>query len=81
LTIFLLHAINLQFEPVLQASTANHVHHMLIYKCRDLTGSPAANVSGPCYSVHPEAQACRGNLLIAGWAVGAGVRKLIVVCL
>ena len=48
---------------------------MLVYKCMDLTNSSAANTSAPCHSVHEEANACRGNLLIAGWAVGAGVRK------
>ena len=51
---------------------------MLVYKCLDLTNSPAATASGPCHSVHEEANACRGNLLIAGWAVGAGVRKCFI---
>ena len=48
---------------------------MLVYKCRNLTNTPAATASGPCHTVHEEARACLGNLLIAGWAVGAGVRK------
>ena len=51
---------------------------MLVYKCLDLTNSTAANASGPCRSIHEEAQACLGNLLIAGWAVGAGVRNYFV---
>ena len=48
---------------------------MLVYKCRDLTNSSAATTSAPCHSVHEEANACRGNLLVAGWAIGAGVRQ------
>ena len=60
---------------MLQQSTADRVHHMLIYKCHDLTNSTAANNSAECENVHPEARYCRANLLIAGWAVGAGVRK------
>ena len=65
----------LQFEPVLQSNTSNHVHHMLVYKCHDLTNSGAANSNSECEELHAEARYCRANLLIAGWAVGAGVRK------
>ena len=47
---------------------------MLIYKCNDLTNSSGANNSDECENVHAEARLCRRNLLIGGWAVGAGVR-------
>jgi len=47
---------------------------MLLYKCSDLTAILGANnADGPCFSIHDEARDCRANLLIAGWAVGAGV--------
>ena len=69
-----MHCCILQFEPMLQANTSDHVHHILIYKCDDLTNSSAANTSDVCDDVHPEADRCRANLLIGGWAVGAGVR-------
>ena len=59
---------------MLQANTSDHIHHILIYKCDDLTNSSAANTSDVCDDVHPEADRCRVNLLIGGWAVGAGVR-------
>ena len=68
---------NLQFEALLQENTSNHVHHILVYKCDDLTDSPAANSSDVCEELHAEARRCRINLLIAGWAVGAQVRKHI----
>ena len=64
----------LQFEPLLQPNTSERVHHILIYKCHDLTNSTAANTSDFCDDIHPEADLCRLNLLIGGWAVGAGVR-------
>ena len=57
---------------MLQENTSDHVHHMLIYKCGDLTDG--ANSSDECDNVHAEARLCRRNLLIGGWAVGAGVR-------
>ena len=62
-------------EPLLQGNTSDHVHHMLIYKCSDLTNSSAATSSSICDHLHEEADACRSSLLIGGWAVGAGVRK------
>ena len=49
---------------------------MLIYKCDDLTDSAGANSSDVCDDVHAEAEKCRRNLLIGGWAVGAGVRHI-----
>ena len=64
---------------MLQPDTIDHVHHMLVYKCHDLTGSPAANSSDECHSVHEEATYCYANLLIGGWAVGAGVRNVVCV--
>ena len=60
---------------------------MLIYKCDDLTNSPGANSSDVCDEVHEEARRCTRNLLIGGWAVGAGVRHnyicnayLVILC-
>ena len=67
----------LQFEPLIQMNTSDHLHHLLIYKCDDLTNSPAATTSGVCHSIHEEASACRTNLLVAGWGVGGGVRKVL----
>ena len=55
----------------------DHVHHMLVYKCHDLTNSPGANNSDECSDVHAEARYCYLNLLIAGWAVGAGVKNIV----
>ena len=62
---------SIQFEPVITSETTAHVHHMLIYKCKDLTEANVTN--GPCHTIHQEARDCRNNLLVAGWAVGAGV--------
>ena len=67
----------MQFEPVIEIDNIDHVHHILIYKCHDLTGTPGANASAPCYQVHEEARRCYFSVLIAGWAVGGGVRKHI----
>ena len=64
---------------MLQADTMDHVHHMLVYKCHDLTSSPAANISDVCDNVHPEITYCYANVLIGGWAVGAGVRNIVCV--
>ena len=64
----------MQFEAVLQENTSDHVHHILVYKCDDLTDSPLANSSDVCTVLHEEGRRCRRNLLISGWAVGAGVR-------
>ena len=66
---------NLQFEALLQENTSDHVHHILVYKCDDLTNSSGANSSDVCEELHAEARRCRINLLIAGWAVGAQVCK------
>ena len=60
---------------MLQPNTTDHVHHMLVYKCHNFTDSTAVNSNGECEDVHAEARYCRANLLIAGWAIGAGVRK------
>ena len=62
---------------MLQPDTIDHVHHMLVYKCHDLTNSPAANNSDECSDVHAEARYCYANLLIGGWAVGAGVKNFV----
>ena len=51
------------------------MHHILIYKCYDLTDRPGANSSDVC-DAHAEVHRCRSNLLLAGWAVGAGVRHI-----
>ena len=59
---------------MLQPNTSDHVHHILVYKCHDLTGTPAASSSDVCSDIHEEAIACQGDLLIAGWAIGGGVR-------
>ena len=56
-------------------NTSDHVHHLLVYKCHNFRDSSAANESNMCHQVHEEARFCRANLLIAGWAVGAGVSK------
>jgi len=59
---------------MISSDTTAHVHHMLVYKCSDLTSIVGANnADGPCHSIHEEARDCQDNLLIAGWAVGAGV--------
>jgi len=72
----------LQFEPVITSDTTAHVHHMLLYKCADLTSIVGANnADGRCHTVHEEARDCRDNLLIAAWAVGAEVcKECAVVC-
>ena len=62
---------------MLQSDTIDHVHHMLVYKCHDFVNMSAANSSDVCSNVHAEAIFCRTNLLIGGWAIGAGVRILL----
>ena len=53
----------------------DHVHHMLVYRCADLTNSSAASTNEPCHSIPSEAQACRANILLGAWAIGAEVRN------
>ena len=62
---------------MLQPDTIEHVHHMLVYKCHDFMNISAANASDVCDDVHAEARLCQSNLLISGWAVGAGVRIIV----
>ena len=68
---------DLQFEPVIQINNIDHVHHILVYKCHNLTNTAGEDNSAPCRQVHEEAIRCYYNVLIAGWAVGGGVRKLL----
>ena len=64
---------------MLHPDTMDHVHHMLVYKCHDFVNMSAADANDVCDDVHAEASSCRANLLIGGWAVGAGVRNIICV--
>ena len=56
-------------------NTSDHVHHILVYKCREFRDSSAANENNVCRQIHEKAERCPNSLLIAGWAVGGGVRK------
>ena len=58
---------------MISSSNVRHVHHILVYKCAELTTPDSKNANGPCDDIHEEASDCKRNLLIAGWAVGAGV--------
>ena len=62
---------------MLQLNTSDRVHHMLVYKCHDFPNRTAANISDECDNVHAEASLCRDNVLISGWAVGAGVKNIV----
>ena len=62
---------------MLQPDNIDHVHHMLVYKCHDFPNGTAANISDECANVHAEARLCYDNLLIGGWAVGAGVKNIV----
>ena len=62
---------------MLHPDTIDHVHHMLVYKCHDLTNTSGANINDVCDNVHEEVNYCYANVLIGGWAVGAGVRNIV----
>ena len=67
-----------QFSPVVTKGNEAQVHHLLIYLCSGINDTHVGN-GGDCDDgVANEVQECRGETLIAGWAVGGEVRMYVI---
>ncbi len=65
----------MQTTPNIDPVNTANVHHFLIYECDSLNNSHVG-FSAPCNIEGPtgnEVSACRGGVLLAGWAVGGRV--------
>lgn len=68
----------MQFSPVFSESSAQYVHHMVVYLCSDLNHTHIG-ASSECADSHIDIALCRGNVgLIGVWAVGGDVSVSIV---
>lgn len=64
---------SLQFGPVIPESSAQYVHHAVVYLCSDLNNTHVG-ASTECDDVHIDIRLCRsGGTIIAAWAVGGEV--------
>ena len=61
-----------QFGPAISASSIQYVHHVLVYFCFEDVTDTHVGTSSEC-STNSLFYRCRGNKLLAGWAVGGEV--------
>ena len=63
----------MQFSPVFSESSAQYVHHSIVYLCSDLNHTHVG-ASSECADSHIDIALCRGNTGLFGvWAVGGDV--------
>ena len=67
----------LQFSPVFSESSAQYVHHSVVYICSDLDHTHVG-ASSECADSHIDISLCRGSTgLIGVWAVGGNVSVVL----
>ena len=76
---------SLQYEAVVHPAAAAHVHHMILYSCNGLDSqldqlTPEQLAGGPCSdgATASALNLCRGETIIAAWAVGGQVCSTVV---
>lgn len=68
----------MQFSPVFSESSAQYVHHGVVYLCSDLNHTHVG-ASSECADSHIDITLCRGSTgLIGVWAVGGDVSVSLI---